>query len=254
MEKPVMLTRLLPVLALSAMSATASAQLLNPSFETPGSSGHTFAEWDQFGGNIYWHNDPNYQGAFDGDALGKIFGNFDGNPQSDAGIYQILPTTPGQEWTASINVLHRSDDAVAGDNIGVLVLSWQDAGGFEISSDAKVILDATTETDWWIFDEVTGVAPSGTAQVGYYLLFIQFTSEDFPWGAPGAMFFDLASLEMGGSACAVDLNDDGQVNTQDFLAFLGLWSAGDPQADWNGDNTVNTIDFVAFLNDWVAGC
>lgn len=249
-----MFARVLPAIALSAVSAVASAQLLNPSFETPGSAGHTFADWDQFGGNIYWHNDPNYQGAFDGDALGKIFGNFDGNPQSDAGIYQRLPANPGEEWTASINFLHRSDDAVVGANIGVLVLSWQDAGGFELSSDAKVILDATTETDWWFYDEVTGTAPAGTAQVGYYLLFIQFTDDDYPWGAPGAMFFDLASLEMNGSPCAPDLNGDGAVNTQDFLLYLNYWSSGNPLADWNGDGTINTLDFVAFLNSWAAGC
>jgi hypothetical protein len=143
---------------------------------------------------------------------------------------------------------------VVGANIGVLVLSWQDAGGFELSSDAKVFLDAATETDWWFFDEVTGTAPAGTVQVGYYLLFIQFTDDNYPFGAPGAMFFDLASLERSGGACAVDLNGDGAVNTQDFLLYLNYWSSGNLLADWNGDGTVNTLDFVAFLNGWAAGC
>lgn len=54
--------------------------------------------------------------------------------------------------------------------------------------------------------------------------------------------------------CAPDLNGDGLVNTQDFLAFLNLWVAGDPIADWNGDGTVNTQDFLAYLNAWAAGC
>ena len=248
-----MFGRILPLLVLAAASTAASAQLQNPSFETPGSAGRAFADWDQFGGNIYRVDDPNYQGAFDGDALGKIFGNFDGNPQSDSGIYQIVPTAAGEEWKASVNFLHRSDDALAGANIGVLVLSWQNGGG-EISSSAKVILDAASETDYWLYDEVTGVAPAGTTQVGYYLLFIQFTDDDYPFGAPGAMFFDLAGLELVGTGCRVDLNGDGLVNTQDFLAFLNLWSSGNLAADWNVDGTVNTIDFVAFLNDWVAAC
>lgn len=248
-----MLGRTMPLLALALASTTASAQLLNPSFEEAGSAGTAFAEWSQFGGNIYRVDDPNYQEAFDGDALGKIFGNFDGNPQSDSGIYQIVPANPGEEWKASINFLHRTDDAVAGANIGVLVLSWQNAGG-EISSDAKVILDANSELDLWMYDEVTGVAPAGTTSVGYYLLFIQFTDDDYPFGAPGAMFFDLAALELVGGGCAVDLNGDGMVNTQDFLVYLNLWSSSDSDADWNEDGTVNTIDFVAFLNDWVAGC
>lgn len=54
--------------------------------------------------------------------------------------------------------------------------------------------------------------------------------------------------------CFPDLNGDGVVNTQDFLAFLNLWVAGDPIADWNDDGTVNTQDFLAYLNDWAAGC
>ena len=54
--------------------------------------------------------------------------------------------------------------------------------------------------------------------------------------------------------CRVDLNDDGVVNTQDFLLFLNAWSAGESVADWNDDGTVNTLDFLAYINDWVAGC
>jgi hypothetical protein len=63
-----------------------------------------------------------------------------------------------------------------------------------------------------------------------------------------AFVFDLAC------ACRPDVNSDGAVNTQDFLYFLNLWTAGDPLADWNADGAVNTQDFLAYLNDWVAGC
>lgn len=248
-----MLGRILPLIAVAAASTGASAQLMNPSFETPGSSGKAFDGWEQFGGNIYRIDDPNYQGAYDGDALGKIFGNFDGSDQSDSGVYQLAPANPGEEWKASINVFQRLDDALEGANIGVLVLSWQNSGG-EISSDAKVIMDANSPLDTWLYDEVTGTAPAGTTRVGYYLLFIQFADDQYPFGAPGAMFFDLAGLEKVGGGCRVDLNNDGQVNTQDFLVYLNLWSAGNSTADWNGDGVVNTIDFVGFLNDWVAGC
>ncbi len=54
--------------------------------------------------------------------------------------------------------------------------------------------------------------------------------------------------------CRVDINGDGLVNTQDVLAFLNLWSAGDSQADWNGDGTINTLDVLGFLNAYSAGC
>ncbi len=55
-------------------------------------------------------------------------------------------------------------------------------------------------------------------------------------------------------SCVADFNGDGLVNTQDFIAYLGAWSAGDMSADINGDGIVNTQDFIAFLGLWVAGC
>lgn len=54
--------------------------------------------------------------------------------------------------------------------------------------------------------------------------------------------------------CDADINGDGDVNTQDVVAFLNLWAAGDDRADWNGDGGVDSRDFLAFLNAWVAGC
>lgn len=54
--------------------------------------------------------------------------------------------------------------------------------------------------------------------------------------------------------CRVDLTEDGEVNTLDFLLFLGAWSQGDPLADWDWNGTINTLDFLAYLNDWVEGC
>ncbi len=54
--------------------------------------------------------------------------------------------------------------------------------------------------------------------------------------------------------CAADFNGDGDVNTQDVLAFLNAWTAGDSSADFNNDGTINTQDVLAFLNAWTAGC
>jgi photosystem II stability/assembly factor-like uncharacterized protein len=54
--------------------------------------------------------------------------------------------------------------------------------------------------------------------------------------------------------CDADFNSDGAVNTQDVLAFLNAWAAGDLSADFNGDGSVNTLDVLAFLNAWGAGC
>lgn len=59
---------------------------------------------------------------------------------------------------------------------------------------------------------------------------------------------------LGSADCPADFNEDGVVNTLDFLDFLNAFSAGDPGADFNEDGVVNTLDFLAFLNAFNAGC
>ena len=51
-----------------------------------------------------------------------------------------------------------------------------------------------------------------------------------------------------------DFNDDARTDTQDVLAFLNAWAAGDPTADIDGNGLIDTRDVLAFLNAWVAGC
>jgi hypothetical protein len=58
----------------------------------------------------------------------------------------------------------------------------------------------------------------------------------------------------GSGSCVADFNGDGVVNTQDVLAFLNAWSAGDGSADINGDGQVNTLDVLSYLNHWSNGC
>lgn len=64
---------------------------------------------------------------------------------------------------------------------------------------------------------------------------------------------DISVAEPGGDPCDyADQNDDGVVNTQDFLVYLGAWSAGNASADCNGDGVVNTQDFLCYLGQWSA--
>jgi hypothetical protein len=65
----------------------------------------------------------------------------------------------------------------------------------------------------------------------------------------------VAALDrVGSGSCRADINGDGQVNLQDFLAFLQAYAAGLPVADFNGDGQVNIQDFLAFLSAFAAGC
>lgn len=58
----------------------------------------------------------------------------------------------------------------------------------------------------------------------------------------------------GEGACIADFNGDGTVDTRDFVAYLGAWSASDPESDINGDGEIDTRDFIAYLGLWSAGC
>jgi len=93
----------------------------------------------------------------------------------------------------------------------------------------------------------------------------------FPWGL--AVVEDRAYIAGGPSGltvldlsdcppCLADFNGDGEVDTQDFEAFLDVWIAergedcsdGGCAADLTGDGVVDTRDFVEFLRLWAAGC
>jgi hypothetical protein len=54
--------------------------------------------------------------------------------------------------------------------------------------------------------------------------------------------------------CPADFNGDGDVNTEDVIAFLNAWNHGDPRTDSNGDGHIDSQDVIAFLNGWNAGC
>ena len=82
---------------------------------------------------------------------------------------------------------------------------------------------------------------------------IRDLSNEYPFeGTPPLGTFMITLLSVNG--CLADFNDDGLVNTQDVLAFLNAWKAGEPAADINGDGNINTQDVLAFLNLWTRGC
>ena len=99
---------------------------------------------------------------------------------------------------------------------------------------------------------------NATGYTGYKMLFP--TIKDPNAGdADSLQFAEIFVEGQGGEDCYADCNGDDSVNTQDFLCFLGIWSASyngsyDPDADCNNDGTVNTQDFLCFLGLWSAGC
>jgi hypothetical protein len=73
------------------------------------------------------------------------------------------------------------------------------------------------------------------------------------WEGNGDDFVDLMNYELTITGdCPPDWNGDTVLNSQDFIAFLNDFVAGN--ADYDGDTVTNSQDFIAFLNDFVAGC
>ncbi len=72
---------------------------------------------------------------------------------------------------------------------------------------------------------------------------------DLPWGAPNVAFRFEVTVE--GAGCAADLDGDGMVGINDFLALLAAWgpNPGHP-ADLDGDDVVGINDFLSLLANW----
>ena len=76
-------------------------------------------------------------------------------------------------------------------------------------------------------------------------------------GAGAAPIVDLGAVEFwpgDAAGCAADLDGDGVLTVFDFLAFQGLFAAGDAGADLDGDGELTVLDFLAFQNAFDAGC
>ncbi|MFG0243502.1 MAG: GC-type dockerin domain-anchored protein [Phycisphaerales bacterium JB054] len=77
-----------------------------------------------------------------------------------------------------------------------------------------------------------------------------YKDDDFVTDSGSAYLFD--NLACWG--CVADWNHDGSVNTQDFLAYLRSWAAGDGLADLTRDGVIDTRDFILYLSRWASGC
>ncbi len=56
------------------------------------------------------------------------------------------------------------------------------------------------------------------------------------------------------SFCEADLDSDGDIDADDFFAYLDLFAADDLLADINGNGTIDSDDFFGYLDMFVEGC
>jgi uncharacterized protein (TIGR03437 family) len=178
----------LGIVALSSCLFTAAHAnvLLNPGFECPTiSNGDIFGatDWDVFGGDTFTtavlpHSGNNAFKAF-GDA---------------SGAFQEFPASPGQTWKGSVWAVNPSFDALTGGEIAAINIEWRDVFGELISYETTVLLNSRSSTGSqssdYVFGEVTGTAPVGTADARFVLIVGAFAGV-----GGGAAYFDDASFE-----------------------------------------------------------
>lgn len=166
----------------AALVSFCQAVVANSSFET--GSGTMATGWTAFG-NAF--RDASYPRG--GDYNLKLYGGFTGGTNV-SGAYQNVPLVPGQSIEASTWAIHRTGDALAGDNYALLKVIYRNAAGTDLlSQESKRITAATTKDQFQLISASLDRAPLGTTHAAVFLLFVQPASTPFAAGA--ALFDDL---------------------------------------------------------------
>jgi hypothetical protein len=198
------MTTYLAAAAAMACGCVAQAQLVNPSFEIPGTS-TIFDQWVNFENAV-----PEFAIFRSGAVSVKMFGN-GGGAFNAAGVYQQIPAAPGQSFQGSAYWRNDSSDPIQADNFGVVNIEWINAGGTTISFDSAAAGNASSPQNVWTQSTVQGTAPTGAVAARLVLLHLQGPAQQ-----PGAIFFDDATL--------AQVTPSGLVNPG-FESGLGGWSA-----------------------------
>ena len=218
----------------AAGGASAQCMLVNPSFDMLGSPGTVFAGWSQFGPVAL--STSTVHGNYAARVTGPNTGKFD-----VSGVWQPLPCTPGQRWTASVCVSHSSAKPLSGQSSAILNVEWRDAGGNLISYESHTAADASTPVDVWrIYSVQSQPAPAGTASIHFLLGVLQGPSDPTP-----QVTFDAATC-VGVSPAALDNLQWSDFPSGRAVAFSGrTWRVKGPGYYGPGPNLFdNSSDAV----------
>lgn len=183
-------------LLLAGVAGDASAQLLNPGFESPDASGGDVPgtdNWDVFN-NVYTTATMSRTGT----QCLKTFGPF--LPGGGSGSTQIVPAAPGQTWIGQIFAMNASSDPLDGVDFGVYKIEFLDAsfafaagGVFGVDFFESNAIDGTLPQDTWHALGVgTAPAPPGTAWARAVIVKV-----DVDGANGGSIFWDDAGMFAG---------------------------------------------------------
>ncbi len=143
--------------------------LVNPSFDTD------LIGWTVFANASY---DGRFWARRTATGAAKLYGAF-GAPGDASGMYQVFSATEGDEYQLDVYTMTTCmESPLTGynDNFATAKIVFLDAGEVEVGFAETVIADSSMALGTWTFHSVSGVAPTGTASVRPYILFIQPTS------------------------------------------------------------------------------
>jgi hypothetical protein len=172
-------------MASCVIMAARGGVLLNPGFESPlASGGDVFgaSDWVVFGGGTFTTSLLPHSG----DNAFKVFGD-------TSGAFQEFPASAGETWVGSVWALNPDIDPLSGGQIAAVNIEWRELGGALLSFETTPLLNSSTPTGGqssdYLFGEVAGVAPQGTAYARFVII-----SGAFAGPGGGAAYFDDASF------------------------------------------------------------
>lgn len=214
---------------------SASARSLNNAgFET--TAGDHFAEWDEFSNGANVRIDPTASNARTGTKAVQMYGRFNNTTQNNSGLFQEMPTTPGEVWQVGAWSANRAGDALAGNNTAGVKIEFIDANGNVIDAGALTVADRNSPTAYRE-SLVRRTAPANAKFVRAVLEMVQRSS------AGGSVNFDDAHLRRWTpSSLAGDINLDGSEDSADLDALLHSLALVNTSLDFNADGFTNVFD------------
>lgn len=114
--------------------------------------------------------------------------------------------------------------------------------------------DAIITTDDENFDGFQGELAPGFYEIAAQATSFTNLSDGYGGLFAGSNFFVELVVSGVPGDCPADLDDNGEADLGDFLAFFNAYDALLPLADLTGEGDVDFADFLAFFNSYDAGC
>jgi len=216
--------------------------LTNGGFELPDASGgdiYCSTDWTCF-------NPGNFTNNTAGPGFGPVSHETPGSQSLkqygvDGGAYQEVAVTPGETYTASAWAMNWQGDPL--NNLGILQLTFRDAGGNQIGSAFENFVDSVddgtniylpvqdgADISDWIEVTASGVAPAGAVSARLLLLHVLIP----PAPGSGTVRWDDASITSPVAAAANTIGLFSETSTSPVLSYSQIINA----AVWGGNTTI----------------